>query len=80
MAETIRGGATRNPDGSWINANGERIAAPNGSVYVRPESPAVVTDEQVTPGSGALDEYATPEDELEEGNPSKTRRVTKKKS
>jgi hypothetical protein len=54
MAETIPGGAYQNPDGSWINAKGERIAAPKGEVYVRPEEEEV----PLTPLTG--EEFGAP--------------------
>lgn len=88
MKSNVPGGAYQLPDGSWKDANGKRIAAPRGDVYERPEEVAL-TAEEVTPGSELLrarmaaipgEEYEKPEDDLEEGQPEKARRVTKKKS
>ena len=82
MPQTIRGGAYQLADGSWINAAGKPIAAPNVSeLYEREEVVLIRTPNQVTPGAGLLgtgDEFARPEEQISEDDQPKTTRRGKK--
>lgn len=56
MADTIKGGAYLQPDGTWVNANGKKIppppfAKPAAAPTPEPSAPAIVAP-------SAQDEYA----------------------
>lgn len=94
MAETVNGGAYQNPDGSWVDANGKRIAKPAkfpertdreaARIMVAQQALAAgqfFPGQVLTTGSSILpsgEEYEKPEDELPEGEPEKARKSTKK--
>lgn len=82
MAETIPGGAYKLPDGSFVNAEGKRIAAPRGPVYIRPEEPETISEDQITPGASLLgeDEFGADPDMVTEEPSGRKRVSTRKKS
>lgn len=85
MAETIPGGAFLQSDKeTWVNAQGKKIAAPRGPVYVRPEE-EILSAEEITPGSERLllasseDEYGEDPDMVTEESTGR-KKVSRKKS
>jgi hypothetical protein len=93
MTDTIRGGAYKLPDGSWVNANGKKIPAPKDLPNYEGEAlPGNLITAQPVPGSqvmltvptpqpppSAEDEFEKPEEEVtEEDTPAKKRSVSKK--